>query len=31
VRTLLEGRGADGVRTLSRELADGVRRARVRT
>jgi tryptophan synthase alpha chain len=30
VRTLLEGKGADGVRALSRELADGVRRARVR-
>ncbi|WP_222193602.1 tryptophan synthase subunit alpha [Modestobacter italicus] len=31
VRTLLEDRGPDGVRVLSRELAEGVRRAKVRT
>jgi tryptophan synthase alpha chain len=30
VRTLLDGRGADGVRALSQELAEGVRRAQVR-
>ena len=30
VRTMLEGKGADGVRALSRELADGVRRPAVR-
>jgi tryptophan synthase alpha chain len=30
VRTLLEGRGADGVRALSAELAEGVRRAKLR-
>jgi tryptophan synthase alpha chain len=30
VRTLLEGKGPDGVRALSQELADGVRRAKVR-
>ncbi|WP_299955784.1 tryptophan synthase subunit alpha [uncultured Modestobacter sp.] len=30
VRTLLEGRGPDGVRVLSEELAAGVRRAKVR-
>jgi tryptophan synthase alpha chain len=31
VRALLAGEGADGVRALSRELAEGVRRARLRT
>jgi tryptophan synthase alpha chain len=30
VREMLEGRGAEGVRALSAELADGVRRAGVR-
>jgi tryptophan synthase alpha chain len=30
VRALLEGRGADGVRALSAELAGGVRRAKLR-
>ena len=30
VREMLEGRGADGVRALSEDLADGVRRAGVR-
>jgi tryptophan synthase alpha chain len=27
VRVMLDGRGADGVRELSAELADGIRRA----
>jgi len=30
VRELLEGRGADGVRALSAELAEGIRRAKLR-